>query len=90
MTQGKIIMKITIEKNNKQKSKTKKDKPNKKKSEFAQKWLIGCIIISVVFTSMSYILAWFDKNTVENLQSDMENIKKAVKIYLTELKYELL
>jgi hypothetical protein len=30
------------------------------------------------------------KNDVENLQSDMENIKKAVKIYLTELKYELL
>lgn len=30
------------------------------------------------------------KNDVENLQNDMANIEKAVKIYLTELKYELL
>ena len=56
-------MKIIIEKNKKK----SKSKPKTKKLEFAQKWLIGCIIISVVFTSMSYILAWFDKNTVEGL-----------------------
>ena len=30
------------------------------------------------------------KNDVENLQNDMMNIKRAVEIYLTELKYELL
>ncbi len=30
------------------------------------------------------------KNDVENLQNDMVSIKRAVKIYLTELKYELL
>jgi short-subunit dehydrogenase len=30
------------------------------------------------------------KNDVENLQNDMMNIKRAVQIYLTELKYELL
>lgn len=59
-------MKIIIEKN-KKKSKSKKSNPKKKKLEFAQKWLIGCIIISVVFTSMSYILSWFDKNPVESL-----------------------
>ena len=52
---------------NKKKSKTKKVKPKKKKLEFAQKWLIGCMIISVVFTSLSYILSWFDKNPVEGL-----------------------
>ena len=54
---------------NKKKSKVKKskDKPKKKKLEFAQKWLIGCMIISVVFTSLSYILSWFDKNPVESL-----------------------
>lgn len=54
---------------NKKKSKVKKskDKPNKKKLEFAQKWLIGCMVISVVFTSLSYILSWFDKNPVESL-----------------------
>ena len=59
-------MKIIIEKNKKKKIKSK-DKPNKKKLEFSQKWLIGCIIISVIFTSMSYILSWFDKNPVESL-----------------------
>ena len=59
-------MKIIIEKNKKNKVKSK-DKPKKKKLEFAQKWLISCIIISVVFTSLSYILSWFDKNPVESL-----------------------
>ena len=39
----------------------------KKKMEFSKKWLIGCIIISIVYTTFSYILAWFDKNTVETL-----------------------
>ena len=39
----------------------------KKKIEFSKKWLIGCIIISIVYTTFSYILAWFDKNTVETL-----------------------
>ena len=40
---------------------------SKKKMEFSKKWLIGCIIISIVYTTFSYILAWFDKNTVETL-----------------------
>ena len=39
----------------------------KKKMEFSKKWLIGCIIISIVYTTFSYILAWFDKNAVETL-----------------------
>ena len=61
-----MIIKVDF---NKKKSKVKKvkDKPKKKKLEFAQKWLIGCMIISVVFTSLSYILSWFDKNPVEGL-----------------------
>lgn len=42
-------------------------KQNKLKMEFSKKWLIGCIIISIVYTTFSYILAWFDKNTVETL-----------------------
>ena len=37
------------------------------KMEFSKKWLIGCIIISIVYTTFSYVLAWFDKNTVETL-----------------------
>ena len=37
------------------------------KMEFSKKWLIGCIIISIVYTTFSYILAWFDKNAVETL-----------------------
>ena len=39
----------------------------KQKMEFSKKWLIGCIIISIVYTTFSYILAWFDKNAVETL-----------------------
>ena len=39
----------------------------KKKMEFSKKWLIGCIIISIVYTTFSYVLAWFDKNAVETL-----------------------
>ena len=42
-------------------------KHNKTKMEFSKKWLIGCIIISIVYTTFSYILAWFDKNAVETL-----------------------
>ena len=38
-----------------------------KKIEFSKKWLIGCIIISIVYTTFSYVLAWFDKNAVETL-----------------------
>lgn len=38
-----------------------------KKMEFSKKWLCACVIISIVYTTFSYILAWFDKNTVETL-----------------------
>ena len=49
----------------------------KTKMEFSKKWLIGYIIISIVYTTFSYVLAWFDKNAVEML---------AVKIIGTQLK----
>ena len=39
----------------------------KKKMEFSKKWLCACVIISIVYTTFSYVLAWFDKNTVETL-----------------------
>ena len=38
-----------------------------KKMEFSKKWLCACVIISIVYTTFSYILAWFDKNAVETL-----------------------
>ena len=44
----------------------KRKKPSTK-MEFSKKWLIGCIIISIVYTTFSYVLAWFDKNAVETL-----------------------
>ena len=44
-----------------------KQKKPSAKMEFSKKWLIGCIIISIVYTTFSYVLAWFDKNTVETL-----------------------
>lgn len=51
----------------KQKMIQNKQKEPSTKMEFSKKWLIGCIIISIVYTTFSYILAWFDKNTVETL-----------------------
>ena len=48
-------------------------KNNKKKMEFSKKWLIGCIIISLIFTTLSYILAFLDKNTVETLSIEIIN-----------------
>lgn len=42
-------------------------KTKKKKLEFSKAWLIGCIIVSMTFTSLSYILAFMDKNTVSEL-----------------------
>ena len=44
-----------------------KQKKPSTKMEFSKKWLIGCIIISIVYTTFSYVLAWFDKNAVETL-----------------------
>ena len=44
-----------------------KQKKPSAKVEFSKKWLIGCIIISIVYTTFSYVLAWFDKNAVETL-----------------------
>ena len=49
----------------------------KTKMEFSKKWLIGYIIITIVYTTFSYVLPWFDKNAVEML---------AVKIIGTLLK----
>lgn len=44
------------------------------KMEFSKKWLCGCIIVSIVFSLFSYILAWFDKNTVETLSATILDI----------------
>lgn len=37
------------------------------KTEFSKKWLIGCIALSLIFTTASYVLAFFDKNPVSEL-----------------------
>ena len=54
------------------KNKPRHYKP-KKKMEFSKKWLIGCIAISLIYTLLSYILAFFDKNTVEALSIEVIN-----------------
>ena len=45
----------------------------KQKMEFSKKWLIGCIVISLIYTLLSYMLAFFDKNTVEALSIEVIN-----------------
>ena len=42
---------------------------SKTKMEFSKKWLIACVVISLFYTTLSYVLAWFDKNTVEGLST---------------------
>lgn len=44
-----------------------KQKKQSAKMEFSKKWLCACVIISIVYTTFSYVLAWFDKNAVETL-----------------------
>lgn len=41
----------------------------RKKREFSKIWLVSCIVISVIFTTTSYILAAFDKNPVSELSA---------------------
>ena len=40
-----------------------------KKTEFSKKWLIGCIAVSIIFTALSYVLSFFDKQPLETLSS---------------------
>lgn len=46
-------------------------KEEKKKREFSKMWLIGCLSVTVIFVSFSYILSAFDKNPVESLSAQI-------------------
>ena len=46
----------------------------KSKIAFSKKWLVACVVISVFYTSLSYLFAWFDKNTVETLSAQIIEI----------------
>ena len=46
----------------------------KKKMEFSKKWLIACVVISLFYTSLSYLYGWFDKNTLETLSVEIIEI----------------
>lgn len=39
--------------------------------EFSKKWLIACVVISLFYTSLSYLFGWFDKNTLETLSVEI-------------------
>ena len=41
----------------------------RKKRQFSKVWLVACIVISLIFTATSYILAAFDKNPVSDLSA---------------------
>ena len=51
-------MKITVER-----------KKSRKKGEFSKRWLIACIVVSIIYTAASYILAAFDKQPLETLSA---------------------
>lgn len=46
----------------------------KNKLEFSKKWLIACVVISLFYTSLSYLYGWFDKNTLETLSVEIIEI----------------
>lgn len=66
-----ILKLISEEDEKKAKPVSQPEKKKKKKMEFSKKWLIGCIIFSVLFTCTSYILSAFDKNPVESLSAQI-------------------
>lgn len=48
-----------------------KTKKKRKRMEFSKKWLIACIVISLFYTSLSYVFGWFEKNTLETLSIEI-------------------
>lgn len=48
-----------------------KSKKKRKRMEFSKKWLIACIVISLFYTTLSYIFGWFEKNTLETLSIEI-------------------
>ena len=48
-----------------------KNKKKRKRMEFSKKWLIACIVISLFYTSLSYVFGWFEKNTLETLSIEI-------------------
>ena len=39
--------------------------------ECSKKWLIACIVISLFYTTLSYVFGWFEKNTLETLSIEI-------------------
>ena len=50
---------------------TRYKKKPKKKIEFSKKWLIACVVISLFYTTLSYVFGWFEKNTLETLSIEI-------------------
>lgn len=48
-----------------------KNKKKHKRMEFSKKWLIACIVISLFYTTLSYVFGWFEKNTLETLSIEI-------------------
>ena len=48
-----------------------KSKKKRKRMEFSKKWLIACIVISLFYTTLSYVFGWFEKNTLETLSIEI-------------------
>ena len=46
-------------------------KKKRKRMEFSKKWLIACIVISLFYTTLSYVFGWFEKNTLETLSIEI-------------------
>ena len=40
-----------------------------KKRQFSKCWLVACIVVSIIYTTASYVLAAFDKNPVTELSA---------------------
>ena len=59
------MLKISFER----RPKSKGTKKRRKKGEFSKRWLIACILVSTIYTTVSYILAFLDKQPLETLSA---------------------
>ena len=58
--------------------KREEKKLKKKKLEFFQKWLIGCSLVTALYITFSYLLAYLDKEPLQELSIAIMNTLLAV------------
>ncbi len=56
------------------------DKKKRKRLEFYQRWLVACMIVTIVACFLSYVLAFLGLDTVSELSVDLVDKMMAVDV----------